>query len=466
MPPTSSCASWTVVALPRTQIVWLKPFPFSLASFLSILFHHRKVSRTIAAQAAIHNPVATVVCWVDVVLAKLSALILTVASGFSPHPLPPYSKFIQSQREEDDVRAATQLPEKWQSIVDVIASNKRSPAAMRLATRLIFAAYVMGPQLNAHEDWIDPDVQPEVVMAAILRNAKHRPMNGFSSISSTLRHDMEERANHAMIVSIYSASQGAKGRCQASKPLSPMRIHGLSYLLTILQLALHGNVGSCGQTVLLYEDLNLAQVILVRWGNLVPWSCATWHDQRIANVECIADLTITWLYHLNSPFCADSTFHCLPEFTVQLESTLTNHSYFGGIILQVLHRLMIEAQEAHTLQGPENISFDLAVVLQKSCAAVIQFLRINVETRHPRFEDVVQPICRSLLALFCSLGDKKGDLNDLIIEALTLFDTATLRSSFQALRKDPHTQLDAKLNEDIARSSRLTFFTFVPKLPS
>ncbi|KAF5377507.1 hypothetical protein D9615_005280 [Tricholomella constricta] len=120
--------------------------------FLSILFRHRKTSRVIAAKATTPNAATTIVCWVDVVLAKLSMFILHVAGGFSRHPLAPCSEFIQYQREEDCVKAATQMPEKWESVIDVIGSNKTSPAAIRLATRLVFAAYVMAPQLNGDEE--------------------------------------------------------------------------------------------------------------------------------------------------------------------------------------------------------------------------------------------------------------------------------------------------------------------------
>lgn len=45
--------------------------------------------------------------------------------------------------------------EKWQSMSNIIASNEASPAAQRLALRLLFAAYVIGPQLTARNPWIE-----------------------------------------------------------------------------------------------------------------------------------------------------------------------------------------------------------------------------------------------------------------------------------------------------------------------
>lgn len=136
-------------------------------TFLSILFDHRKASRNIAVQ----SDTSTVISWVDILLAKLSTFALTVAAGFSCEILVHESKFMRSQREEDCVRASTQLPgvshcrlfnthteallERWQSLTDVMVSKTQSPAAIRLALRLLFAVYVMGPQLSGRQCWAD-----------------------------------------------------------------------------------------------------------------------------------------------------------------------------------------------------------------------------------------------------------------------------------------------------------------------
>jgi len=93
-------------------------------------------------------------------------------------------------------------------------------------------------------------------------------------------------------------------------------------------------------------------------------------------------------------------------------------------------------------------------VLQKLCAAIIHFLGFKEENHHAHFNDMSQQLCQSLLATFCFLGDSGKDLNvkDVILEALTLFSPATLKSSFQILQEDTQFQIDAKVDEDIARS--------------
>ena len=46
-------------------------------------------------------------------------------------------------------------PEKWQSMINIMASNNTSPATKRLALRLLFATYVMGPHLTGRIPWVD-----------------------------------------------------------------------------------------------------------------------------------------------------------------------------------------------------------------------------------------------------------------------------------------------------------------------
>ena len=74
-------------------------------SFMSLLFEYRAVFRTVAAR---HVPVGCssplVICWVDVVLARISALVDHPDCFFAHLPS------LQKQREDDMLRAATQLP--------------------------------------------------------------------------------------------------------------------------------------------------------------------------------------------------------------------------------------------------------------------------------------------------------------------------------------------------------------------
>jgi hypothetical protein len=46
------------------------------------------------------------------------------------------------------------------------------------------------------------------------------------------------------------------------------------------------------------ETLDVPQSILIFWGNVVPWSWATWSDARIVNTECLRCLVIPWPFYL------------------------------------------------------------------------------------------------------------------------------------------------------------------------
>lgn len=79
------------------------------------------------------------------------------------------AKWIRSRREDDTVRAATQLPgithilssdscrksslDSWNSIIGVIGSSNFSPAARRLATSLNFIAYIMKGKITSDKNW-------------------------------------------------------------------------------------------------------------------------------------------------------------------------------------------------------------------------------------------------------------------------------------------------------------------------
>ena len=69
-----------------------------------------------------------------------------------------------------------------------------------------------------------------------------------------------------------------------------MRIQGLGHLLYLVQFILTGGFRDSDHSVLPYQHLDMAQTILIRWGELVPWCWRTWNDERAADFECIADL--------------------------------------------------------------------------------------------------------------------------------------------------------------------------------
>jgi len=78
-----------------------------------MLFQYRKVFHHIAAQAVVPGTTAPIIiCWVDILLVKLSEAIVFVAGGFRPRDLdePSLLPSLKAQREDDKLLAAAQLP--------------------------------------------------------------------------------------------------------------------------------------------------------------------------------------------------------------------------------------------------------------------------------------------------------------------------------------------------------------------
>lgn len=84
-------------------------------SFLTILFRYRHIFRRIASRAIVPGTaVPSIICWVDVLLVKLSKVVVFVAGGFIPEDSewPSLLPSLKSQREHDKLVAAAQLPRK------------------------------------------------------------------------------------------------------------------------------------------------------------------------------------------------------------------------------------------------------------------------------------------------------------------------------------------------------------------
>jgi hypothetical protein len=152
----------------QTQKPKLIHFPVDI-TFLDRLYLYRKIFRDLAICAPGVHRATMILTWVDELLARLHPVILTLAPG--PY-LPDYentgiAQSIQSQKRDDILRATIQLPgmtqssslsslmlirsqcaEKWADIHIVIGSADFSPATKRIATSLLFAAYVIQPQLK------------------------------------------------------------------------------------------------------------------------------------------------------------------------------------------------------------------------------------------------------------------------------------------------------------------------------
>jgi len=82
----------------------------------------------------------------------------------------------------------------------------------------------------------------------------------------------------------------AQFKTDADTPSLLLRPQSSGYILDMIQFIMYQPSAGLSLLSPSYADLDLAQTILVRWGELVPWSWSIWDDQHVAGSECITYL--------------------------------------------------------------------------------------------------------------------------------------------------------------------------------
>ncbi|KAF8973892.1 hypothetical protein BDZ97DRAFT_403357 [Flammula alnicola] len=380
-----------------------------------------------------------VITWVDELLAKLSFVLATTASGSSPveneNSRNPES--IQSQRRDDALRAATQLPEKWHDLRLVIGSTSFSPAAKRVATFLLFAAYAMAPQLMRIDAWPETSPPPSDILASLYFAASY--MSSQVQSPSRLFDPLPQRIMAAMLIVLFSTVdtkvKGHKDDLESPK----LRPGGFGCLLDLMRLVMNQETNS----ILPLEDLDAPQIILLRWGCVVPWSWSTWNDERIANTEYLRSMTATWLYHLNTPLFGLEITAEVNVFAVNLRSSL-----FIDVAASSL--MMMIAQSFSRPEESSNIHRAIFLVfLGKLFWAVIQYLEACIVNADSAILPRIPEYTRCMLTIYTLLGASYDDIfmKSLIIEALTLVPPDTFTISLKNVLKDKAVQFLPKFDE-------------------
>ncbi|KAJ7630732.1 hypothetical protein FB45DRAFT_1151654 [Roridomyces roridus] len=404
-------------------------------AFLTALFEHRKIFNQIAAQSLAPGPSSAVVCWVDVILFKLGDAVVPIASGVSvdfASPLFPVAA-------EDGLRAASQLPSEWSSVIELVASDKASSAAKRLALRLSYAAFVLGPCLRPEISPIQtPHSMEEVLNRCV---AQTRTATGFSASRAGDELAIQERLNCAMIIALFAATNYRRG--------SHLRPHTLGSLLSILQNVLHpeDTVASL-QLVAPPDALDPAQTMLLRWGDTVSWCWETWDDHRVADAESIVFLTSTWLLHVSAPsFLEESS--CM---SVSTSSCIA--------ILRVLHHIVLSFSTAYPAL-PSSVPM---AVISQACYHSIESLNTLLLAKKEDERWIISGICKYLLSLFVMVGDTNEEhcVDEYILEALSLVDADTLRVCLTQIQGDSLLRFPARLDERILRVKKCVTIDMAP----
>ncbi|KAI0936199.1 hypothetical protein AcV5_004396 [Taiwanofungus camphoratus] len=426
------------------------------SSFISLLFDYRRIFHRLAARDLMHSAPAVVVCWVDVILAKLGDAIFVIASRRpdSSLPVPEEPSFVslEKQKEGAALRAATQLPEKWNSIPNVIAAEHASPAARRLALHLVFGVYVVGPQLGNGDPWSSGRSQHSDLVRALRTYIERISVSNSLTASpctsaNPTRLALYEATSCAMLLSLFSTADLAQHGENDENP-DPFRPHTQATLLNLVYNVMSpaGVPTSALALITPLASLNAAQSILLRWGQVVPWCWAVWSDPRIANSEIIDYTTASWLYHLGHISTdLDENTELMDSREEELSTALMlNYTASIAVVIRILHYAassMLTSPPAY----PSSASLD---IIHKSCLGASQLLHVSNNDDKMSVE-----LCGLLCRLFILLHDTETEtsIKDLVIEGLTLVSPEAIRTCMKTLCDDPKVNLIPRLEQIVSR---------------
>ncbi|TBU35113.1 hypothetical protein BD311DRAFT_204228, partial [Dichomitus squalens] len=384
-------------------------------STLALLFDYRSVIHSIVARNAAGQAMSTVVCWADLILSQLGQAVLAASTGLcsivpSDHNQPPA---ILVHREDDMLRAAVQLPERWCDVAGMLNSEHNSPAAIRLASSLLFGVHVMAPQLAGDVESPDCEIGYTIVQALDARirrvvayDTKRTPIVIQDSVE-------QERITYAMFVTLYAAAASSDPMTLdlSCRPQSTTVL--LEMIETILQLdPSHSAISIISSPAV----IDIAKVILTRWGMTVPWTWSTWTDGRLHNAEVLEHLTATWLQHVH--WVPDWPLDQVTETTMFCQCDLVNVLARHPMpALSMIARLLLCTLRAmKSDSGSTSLSISALKFIARLCWSLKYLLRV-VEVDRPSTVVIYSMMC----TLFAILPDGELELSakDALLEALS-----------------------------------------------
>ncbi|KAJ7102137.1 hypothetical protein B0H15DRAFT_813332 [Mycena belliarum] len=413
----------------------------SSASFLTVLFDHRKLFHKIAAQSSGLEPgsSAALVCWVDSIISKLGDASITVATGISWNLKSSLFPGSPELRSEECLRAASQMPSDWTSVAGIVSSHEASPAAKRLALRLTFSAFVLAPRLCRRTP---PSNLPDI--GEILDQCVNQTRTtGFSASFAGEQLAIQERLNFAMILSLFVVAD-CERQNNVNQALS-LRPHTLGCLLDMLQHIIHPNESVSSLQLTTPPDvLDPAQTVILCWGDTVSWCWETWDDHRVANAESIVFLTSMWLLHSDKPF--------LPVMIASQPNFTTASTASSLAFLRVLHHTMLSLSTGF---HSRTLPLITTTVVSGACYHALKSLKHLLSRQEEGERWIVSNLCKSLLSIFVFLTgetDEELDVTDYILEALSLVDLAILHTCLKHSIMDTRLSFPARLDERVIRA--------------
>ncbi|TCD66366.1 hypothetical protein EIP91_001415 [Steccherinum ochraceum] len=397
-------------------------------SFLDKLFAYRHIFHHLASSSSTSEEECLVVCWVDALLAKMGDATLATF-GWKDHiGFPSLGNHVS----DSALRAAVQLPVTFASLPLVIGSDQSSPAAIRLAVQLTFAAYVMHPLLTKTEMWPKSGILPEKLMQVLLAYLNTRSTQCHVASPAQPEYMEAECSTYAMVISLFSITDDVSHEMQ-----NVFRPHTLAILLDFVQCILHRNQREdTAHVICPSSHMDIPANILMFSHRTISWCWIFWEDQKLAYAETVDSLSAAWLYHLG---------RCPHEESVR-------HEYDQALVLAMKADPVAACAAFMRLvqcaigDSGWRLGLDVGcVVLRRACRGVSAFLR----AMHHNGSSVSDILPEGLTQLFTTLENSSAEIGvkDVVLEGLTYVQGRQLAAVLDGLNSSSQSQLDTRFTD-------------------
>ncbi|KAG9314489.1 hypothetical protein JVU11DRAFT_5286 [Chiua virens] len=396
------------------------------SSFLHLLFQYRRLFRVIATRDFKPNstPLA-VICWVDVVLAKLGDVVAFIAAGLDSDQSLPES--LKGQREEDNLRAAIQLPDNWDMLPSMLLSERASLAAKRLSIRLILGRYILHPALSGQAGVDNTIIKLHSIFAEFVRQSATRADELRSVLEPSQRYLIQqERLTSAMAISLFAATDMARAAIDLEH-VTGFRPQTMATVMQLLRFVLDLGGHLTPTNVLNPVDhLDIPTSVVLRWGIIPQWTWSIWLEYRNCHADTILYITTAYIQYYNATTGASLDVSDL----MSTNSRSNNQTAVISVMIDLVFRLnLVLSACGH----PRQLSPSMMSVLHGACRLISQWINQNSCGIQNSKE-----CCKALIVLFgySSQNDQNFILNDTIIECLALMEKQCIHDAWKAAAED------------------------------
>ncbi|KAI5122561.1 hypothetical protein M0805_004780 [Coniferiporia weirii] len=272
-------------------------------SFISVLIDLRqKFIMSALEEVDLDHEDQTIICWIDIFFTYFTDIVSIVAGGQrkAGNLASSIPKSLQKQKQEESLRVACQLPQMGDRLPDILQSQHASPAVKRLSLAVLFAAFVVRPDIEDCDPWLESRIGPcqilrcmQALLGEFIVQARSISLSGNDPVSCELR------TAYAMLIALYASTESSiriPRKDRTDEQGSYFKPHTMASLLELMHLILFP-VGSADAFI--FEGLDDPQNILLQWGCTVPWAWAKWDDPRVLQFEAATKLAANWFCHLD-----------------------------------------------------------------------------------------------------------------------------------------------------------------------